>query len=121
VGTASVGLAVIPDRPPLELDKLPPYHDVAPNPGAYYTAFHLSAPRRGETRLGLIGGRRVALRSVVVRHAAGRPLLDSGAGGGEGCQLAWNFTYLGWAVPLDVYVSLMAVAGGGRGGRAAPG
>lgn len=29
------GVAVIPDRPPLELDKLPPYHDVAPSPGTY--------------------------------------------------------------------------------------
>lgn len=26
---------MIPDRPPLELDKLPPYHDVAPSPGEY--------------------------------------------------------------------------------------
>lgn len=29
-GGAGSGVAVIPDRPPLELDKLPPYHDVAP-------------------------------------------------------------------------------------------
>lgn len=34
-GTGS-GVAVIPDRPPLELDKLPPYHDVAPSPGECY-------------------------------------------------------------------------------------
>lgn len=34
-GTAG-GVAVIPDRPPLELDKLPPYHDVAPSPGECY-------------------------------------------------------------------------------------
>lgn len=27
------GVAVIPDRASLELDKLPPYHDVAPSPG----------------------------------------------------------------------------------------
>lgn len=30
-----MGLAVIPDRPPLELDKLPPYHDVAPSAGEF--------------------------------------------------------------------------------------
>lgn len=34
-GGAGGGVAVIPDRPPLELDKLPPYHDVAPSPGTY--------------------------------------------------------------------------------------
>ncbi|KAF3424088.1 hypothetical protein E2986_12342 [Frieseomelitta varia] len=33
-GGAGSGVAVIPDRPPLELDKLPPYHDVAPSPGS---------------------------------------------------------------------------------------
>ncbi|XP_046468984.1 uncharacterized protein [Neodiprion pinetum] len=32
-GPGSGGVAVIPDRPPLELDKLPPYHDVTPSPG----------------------------------------------------------------------------------------
>ncbi|XP_078043393.1 uncharacterized protein LOC144473417 [Augochlora pura] len=32
---AGGGVAVIPDRPPLELDKLPPYHDVAPSPGTW--------------------------------------------------------------------------------------
>lgn len=32
VGVAG-GVSVIPDRPPLELDKLPPYHDVTPTPG----------------------------------------------------------------------------------------
>ncbi|XP_076386230.1 uncharacterized protein LOC100877367 isoform X3 [Megachile rotundata] len=31
-GGSGGGVAVIPDRPPLELDKLPPYHDVAPTP-----------------------------------------------------------------------------------------
>lgn len=34
-GGAGGGVAVIPDRPPLELDKLPPYHDVAPSPGMF--------------------------------------------------------------------------------------
>lgn len=34
-GGAGGGVAVIPDRPPLELDKLPPYHDV-PSPGKCY-------------------------------------------------------------------------------------
>lgn len=34
-GGAGGGVAVIPDRPPLELDKLPPYHDVAPSPGTF--------------------------------------------------------------------------------------
>ena len=29
------GVSVIPDRPPLELDKLPPYHDVTPSPGNF--------------------------------------------------------------------------------------
>lgn len=31
------GVSVIPDRPPLELDKLPPYHDVTPTPGKLLT------------------------------------------------------------------------------------
>lgn len=35
-GGTGGGVAVIPDRPPLELDKLPPYHDVAPSPGECY-------------------------------------------------------------------------------------
>ena len=34
-GAGGGGISVIPDRPPLELDKLPPYHDVAPSPGEY--------------------------------------------------------------------------------------
>lgn len=34
-GVGGGGVSVIPDRPPLELDKLPPYHDVAPSPGEY--------------------------------------------------------------------------------------
>ncbi|XP_048515532.1 uncharacterized protein LOC105691043 isoform X2 [Athalia rosae] len=32
-GSGGSGVAVIPERPPLELDKLPPYHDVTPSPG----------------------------------------------------------------------------------------
>lgn len=34
-GGVAGGVSVIPDRPPLELDKLPPYHDVTPTPGKY--------------------------------------------------------------------------------------
>jgi len=41
------GVAVIPDRPPLELDKLPPYHDVAPSPGECY--YETPAVRRSHT------------------------------------------------------------------------
>lgn len=40
-GGAGSGVAVIPDRPPLELDKLPPYHDVAPSPGECYYVIRL--------------------------------------------------------------------------------
>ncbi|KOC64081.1 hypothetical protein WH47_02244 [Habropoda laboriosa] len=39
-GGAGGGVAVIPDRPPLELDKLPPYHDVAPSPEPRFLWFH---------------------------------------------------------------------------------
>lgn len=51
-GGTGGGVAVIPDRPPLELDKLPPYHDVAPSPGeCYYDAcfdalIHMRTRRR---------------------------------------------------------------------------
>ncbi|XP_044014449.1 probable serine/threonine-protein kinase DDB_G0272282 isoform X2 [Aphidius gifuensis] len=35
-GGVAGGVSVIPDRPPLELDKLPPYHDVTPTPVLYF-------------------------------------------------------------------------------------
>ncbi|XP_014209646.1 uncharacterized protein LOC106640205 [Copidosoma floridanum] len=55
VGAASVGLAVIPDRPPLELDKLPPYHDVAPNPGHNVNVWSWLGSRRGGGPPGCVG------------------------------------------------------------------
>ncbi|XP_024888853.1 TSC22 domain family protein 1-like [Temnothorax curvispinosus] len=46
------GVAVIPDRPPLELDKLPPYHDVAPSPG--HNVWSWLGSRRGGGTPGVV-------------------------------------------------------------------
>ncbi|XP_031783680.1 uncharacterized protein LOC100679830 isoform X2 [Nasonia vitripennis] len=51
----NVGLAVIPDRPPLELDKLPPYHDVAPNTGHNVNVWSWLGSRRGGGPPGCVG------------------------------------------------------------------
>ncbi|XP_066600379.1 uncharacterized protein [Prorops nasuta] len=46
------GVSVIPDRPPLELDKLPPYHDVAPSPG--HNVWSWLGSRRGGGTPGVV-------------------------------------------------------------------
>ncbi|XP_043784027.1 TSC22 domain family protein 1 isoform X2 [Apis laboriosa] len=51
-GGAGGGVAVIPDRPPLELDKLPPYHDVAPSPG--HNVWSWLGSRRGGGTPGVV-------------------------------------------------------------------
>ncbi|KAL6261638.1 hypothetical protein P5V15_006726 [Pogonomyrmex californicus] len=51
-GGTGGGVAVIPDRPPLELDKLPPYHDVAPSPG--HNVWSWLGSRRGGGTPGVV-------------------------------------------------------------------
>ncbi|KAK0085215.1 hypothetical protein PV325_005590 [Microctonus aethiopoides] len=51
VGVAG-GVSVIPDRPPLELDKLPPYHDVTPTPG--HNVWSWLGSRRGGGAAGVV-------------------------------------------------------------------
>ncbi|XP_029171060.1 TSC22 domain family protein 1 [Nylanderia fulva] len=51
-GGTGGGVAVIPDRPPLELDKLPPYHDVAPSPG--HNVWSWLGSRRGGGTPGIV-------------------------------------------------------------------
>ncbi|XP_011315104.1 TSC22 domain family protein 1 [Fopius arisanus] len=46
------GVSVIPDRPPLELDKLPPYHDVTPTPG--HNVWSWLGSRRGGGTAGVV-------------------------------------------------------------------
>ncbi|XP_057333482.1 TSC22 domain family protein 1 isoform X2 [Microplitis mediator] len=51
VGVAG-GVSVIPERPPLELDKLPPYHDVTPTPG--HNVWSWLGSRRGGGAAGVV-------------------------------------------------------------------
>lgn len=51
-GAGGGGVSVIPDRPPLELDKLPPYHDVAPSPG--HNVWSWLGSRRGGGAPGVV-------------------------------------------------------------------
>ncbi|XP_023315587.1 uncharacterized protein LOC106658371 [Trichogramma pretiosum] len=61
-GPGGVGLAVIPDRPPLELDKLPPYHDVAtPSGGHNVNVWSWLSTRRGGGPAGCVVGSPLSL------------------------------------------------------------
>ncbi|XP_024942211.1 uncharacterized protein LOC107269212 isoform X3 [Cephus cinctus] len=51
-GGGGGGVSVIPDRPPLELDKLPPYHDVTPSPG--HNVWSWLGSRRGGGTPGVV-------------------------------------------------------------------
>ncbi|XP_034952536.1 uncharacterized protein [Chelonus insularis] len=51
VGVAG-GVSVIPERPPLELDKLPPYHDCTPAPG--HNVWSWLGSRRGGGTAGVV-------------------------------------------------------------------